>query len=270
MNISINTQSISVQRLYDKKINGSFHGLWSTGGIAGVGISTLFVSLDTPMYIHLTVVAIGALAIAAFSYQFLLRNDKPETGNKLKLGSPDPYIVYLGIIIFLAAVCEGGMFDWSGVYFREVVGEKIFTLGYLLFMIAMSISRFASDRLVEEIGMPKTYLLGAAMVVTGILMAVMFPTFWPSMIGFCLAGFGAAVVVPLTLLLAGQSKKYSPGMAISIISTYSTVGMLLGPPLIGYISNAFNLRIAFVAFALAGLLIVPMSKLFFGLPKSNE
>jgi MFS family permease len=263
MNIAINTQALSIQRMYDKRINGSFHGLWSTGGIAGVGISTLFVSYDISMHYHLFSVALVAVAIAAYSYQFLLRNDRPVSGNKLQLGKPDPYIVYLGIMIFLAAVCEGGMFDWSGVYFREVVNEKIFTLGYLIFMIFMSLSRFVSDRVMEEIGMPKTFILSASLVVIGILSAVLFPTFWPSMIGFCLVGFGAAAVVPMTFLLAGQSKKYSPGIAISIITTYSTVGMLLGPPLIGYISNALNLRIAFVTFGLAGLLMIPFSQLFF-------
>src|SRR5436309_2470438 len=36
LNISLNTQSINLQKLFDKKINGSFHGLWSSGGIAGV------------------------------------------------------------------------------------------------------------------------------------------------------------------------------------------------------------------------------------------
>jgi len=263
MNISINTQALSIQRMYDKKINGSFHGLWSTGGIAGVGISTLFVSLEISMRYHLMSVALVAIVIAAYSNQFLLRNDKPASGNKLKLGNPDPYIVYLGIIIFLAAVCEGGMFDWSGVFFKEVVNEKIFTLGYLIFMVFMSLSRFVSDRVVEEIGMPKTFALSASLVVIGILSAVTFPAFWPSMIGFCFVGFGAASVVPMTFLLAGQSKKYSPGMAISIITTYSIVGMLLGPPIIGYISNALSLRIAFLTFALAGLLMIPFSHLFF-------
>jgi hypothetical protein len=113
MNISVNTQAISVQNMYEKNINGSFHGLWSTGGIAGVGVSTLFVSLDVPMKYHLLSVSILAIAIAAYSYQYLLRNDRPPSRSKLKLGSPDPYIVYLGLMIFLAAICEGGMFDWS-------------------------------------------------------------------------------------------------------------------------------------------------------------
>lgn len=270
LSISVNTQAITLQKQFDIKINGSFHGLWSTGGIVGVGISTLFVALGISMSIHLAIIAFITLFLTLFSYRFLLRNDRTTTGNKLGLGKPDPYIVYLGLLVFFAAICEGGMFDWSGVYFREVVNAELFTLGYLCFMIFMTLSRFASDRLIEEIGMPKTFIMSAVLVVAGIGLAVLFPTFWTALVGFCLVGFGTAAIIPMTFLLAGFSKKYSPGIAISIIATYSIVGMLVGPPLIGYIAHAFNLRFAFITFAFSGLMLIPVSQLFFKHQKSQE
>jgi MFS family permease len=118
--------------------------------------------------------------------------------------------------------------------------------------------------------MPKTFIMSAALVVAGIGLAVLFPKFWTALIGFCLVGFGTAAIIPMTFLLAGFSKKYSPGIAISIIATYSIVGMLVGPPLIGYIAHAFNLRFAFITFAFAGLMLVPVSQLFFKHQKSQE
>jgi MFS family permease len=262
-NISVNTQAISLQKQFEKKINGSFHGLWSTGGIVGVGFSTLMVALDIGMGVHLAAVAAAAIIGTFVIHKNLLRNDRAESGNKLMIAKPDPYIVYLGLLVFLAAVCEGGMFDWSGIYFREVINEEIFTLGYLIFIFCMAASRFASDSIMETIGMPRTYVLSAVLISTGILLAILLPSFWTSMIGFCLVGFGTASIIPMTYLLAGQSKKYSPGMAISIIATYSIVGMLIGPPMIGYISHAFNLRVSFIAFAIAGLMMIPISQMFF-------
>jgi MFS family permease len=262
-NISVNTQAITVQKLFERKINGSFHGLWSAGGIVGVGITTLMVMLDVPMHIHLLIIAVIAVLAALFSYGKLIRNDRAPSGNKLKLTKPDPYIVYLGLLVFLAAIVEGGMFDWSGMYFKKVVNVPIFTLGYLIFMIFMSLSRFASDRIIEMVGMPRTYILSALFIFTGITLAVIFPYFWTSLVGFCLVGFGTAAVIPMTYLLAGTSKKYSPGMAISIIATYGIVGMFIGPPMIGYIAHAFNLKVSFIAFALAGILLIPISQMFF-------
>ena len=101
-------------------------------------------------------------------------------------------------------------------------------------------------------------------------MAVSLPTLWPSLIGFCLVGFGTAAVIPMTFSLAGHSKKYAPGLAISIIATYSIVGMLIGPPVIGYLSHAFSLRVAFLVFAVAGLIMIPISRLLFRLIRTTD
>ena len=263
LNISMNTQAITLQKLYTKKINGSFHGLWSTGGIAGVTFSTLMISMNVSMKIHLLSVAVVTFIVTLIAYRYLITNDRSPSGNKLQFAKPDPYIVYLGMMVFVAAICEGGMFDWNGIYFREVVGEKVFTVGYLMFMICMAISRFASDYMIERFGMPFHYLLSAAFIFTGVTIAVSFPTFWPVLVGFCLTGFGTAAIIPMTFLLAGGSKKYSAGTAISIIATYSIVGMLAGPPIIGYIAHASSLRLAFIVFAVGGLFIIPVSRLFF-------
>jgi len=172
------------------------------------------------------------------------------------------------MLVFLAAICEGGMFDWSGVYFKEVVKIEIFTVGYLMFMILMAISRFASDKIIDRIGMERTYIMSAVVIFMGILLSVTLPYFWTALFGFCLVGFGTASVIPMTYLMAGTSRKYSPGMAISIIATYGIVGMLIGPTMIGYIAHAFNLRVSFIAFAIAGIMLIPISQLFFRHQKS--
>ncbi len=145
----------------------------------------------------------------------------------------------------------------------EVVNVEIFTAGYLVFMTFMALSRFISDHIIDQIGMEKTYIFSGLFIMSGIFLAVFFPSFWPAMIGFSLVGFGTAAIIPMTYLLAGGSKKYSPGMVISIIATYGMVGMLLGPPMIGYIAHALDLRVSFLTFALAGFMFIPISKLFF-------
>lgn len=267
LNIAMNTQAITLQKRFERKINGSFHGLWSTGGIVGVGFTTLFVALNITIIPHLLIVSFLTILTVLFSYRFLLRNDKSPTGNKLLIGKPDPYIFYLGLLIFFAAVCEGGMFDWSGIYFQEIIKVEIFTAGYLIFMATMALSRFFSDRIITRIGMDKTFILSSLMIFSGISLAIIFPYFWTAMFGFSLVGFGTAAVIPMVFTLAGASTKYSPGMAISIVVTYGLVGMLIGPPLIGYIAHAFNLKVSFILFAFSGLMLIPVSRLFFKLNK---
>jgi len=263
LNIAMNTQSIILQRKFEKRIVGSFHGLWSTGGLIGVAFSTVMVKLNVSIESHLLGVSIFTMVLMLVAYLYTIKNDKSPTGNKLIFGKPDPFILYLGIIIFLAAICEGGMFDWSGVFFKEVIKEEVFTYGYLSFMACMALSRFYSDKLIQEIGTKKTFVFSAVVISVGILVAVIFPYFWTALLGFCLVGFGTAAIFPMTFALAGTSKKYSPGMAISIISTYGILGMFIGPPMIGYLAHAFGLKNAFLVFIVVGLLIIPISQMFF-------
>ena len=260
INISMNTQAIQLQKLFDKPINGSFHGLWSLGGLMGILVATLTLYLKMDIYLHLGIVSFSALAVVIVSFFFLLKKDRETSGNRLLFGKPDRFILYTGLVIFCAAVCEGGIYDWSSVYFREVVQAELFTLSYLVFMISMTLSRFFTDKFISILGMEKLFVLSSIVNIIGVSILVFFPYFYPALIGFFITGFGVASIFPMAFLLAGQSKKYAPGMAISIVGTYATVGVLLAPPLIGYIAHIFSLNRAFLFFILAALLLIYFSK----------
>lgn len=263
INISINTQSISVQQKFEKKIIGSFHGVWSIGGIVGVLFSTIMLNYEISIFWHFLYVALFGLVITVFMFPMLIKNDRSKVGTKFKLGKPSKYISLLGFIVFFAAICEGGMYDWNGVYLQEIVKQEVFTYGYLLLMICMTISRLTIDKLMEYFGMQKLYIASSVFIILGILLATIFPYLYPVLIGFGMVGFGVSGLYPMTFILAGKAKKYSVAIVMSIIGTYSTVGMFLGPPIIGYLASAFGLQKAFIVFILAGLMFIPLSKMVF-------
>jgi len=263
INISINTQSISVQQKFEKKIIGSFHGVWSIGGIVGVLFSTIMLNYEISIFWHFLYVALFGLVLTVFMFPMLIKNDRSKVGTKFKLGKPSKYISLLGFIVFFAAICEGGMYDWNGVYLQEIVKQEVFTYGYLLLMICMTISRLSIDKLMEYFGMQKLYIASSVLIILGILIATIFPYLYPVLIGFGMVGFGVSGLYPMTFILAGKAKKYSVAIVMSIIGTYSTVGMFLGPPIIGYLASAFGLQKAFIVFILAGLMFIPLSKMVF-------
>ena len=59
-------------------------------------------------------------------------------------------------------------------------------------------------------------------------------------------------------------------MAISIITTYAIAGMLIGPPLIGYLAHAFGLKNAFGLFIVVGLLFIPVAFALFRFEEKVE
>ena len=259
INISMNTQAIQVQRKFDKPINGSFHGLWSLGSLMGILFATLMIRFNLGIGIHLAFVGILAVIITLISYLFMLKNDREITVNKLRFGKPDSFIFYVGLMVFCAAVCEGGIYDWSSVYFKEVVNAELFTLSYLVFMCSMTVARFFTDHLIALLGMEKLFVVSASVIILGVSVLIVFPYFYPALLGFFITGFGVASIFPMSFLLAGQSKKYTTGVAISIVGTYSTVGVLLAPPFVGYVAHLFSLNRAFLLFVFAAMLLMVFS-----------
>jgi len=62
-NISVNTMSLALQKTLEKKIIGSFHGLWSLGGLFGALFSTFMVSANVSMKDHFLYVCVFSLIL---------------------------------------------------------------------------------------------------------------------------------------------------------------------------------------------------------------
>ena len=254
MNISMNTQAVGVEALYKRSVMASFHGLWSLAGFSGAAIGTLVIAKNISPLIHFFFIAllIGLLILIFFRYS--LRSDaKQETYGSL-FAWPDKPLMNLGIISFCCLACEGCMFDWSGIYFREEVHAPahLVTLGYTVFMATMAAGRFIADWLTTKFGVKKTLQASGSLITFGLLVAVIFPNIYAATAGFFLTGFGVSSVVPLVYGLAGKSKTMSTGMAIAAVSTVGFLGFLLGPPVIGYIAQALSLRWSFAVMAVLG------------------
>ena len=87
----------------------------------------------------------------------------------------------------------------------------------------------------------------------GFVLSVVFPSFYTAVAGFFLVGLGFSSIVPLCYSLAGKTTRMPPSMAVATVSTIGFFGFLFTPPLIGFISQASNMRVAFFIMACAGL-----------------
>ena len=150
------------------------------------------------------------------------------------------------------------MFDWSGIYFRDVVQapHHLVPLGYTAFMAMMATGRFVGDWLVTKTGVKNVMRLSGCLIVLGLLTAILFPNLYTAIAGFLLTGFGVSSIVPMAYGLAGKSKTMAAGMAIAAVSTVGYFGFLFGPPVIGYIAKAANLRWSFALIGLLGSFII--------------
>jgi len=266
MNICTNTQAVSLESLYGRSIMASFHGLWSLGGFSGAIIGTLMVSANIDPLHHYLWVSASGLLIAFCIYPFTFKNEVKAKHKSRLFVRPDAYLLVIGFITFGSMVCEGTMFDWSGVYFVKVINASVHlrTLGYVSFMGAMATGRFIGDKLIIKLGPKKVLQLSGVIITAGLLVAVLFPFIITATAGFLLVGFGVSAVVPLCYAMAGRSTKMPPSLAIAAVSSIGFVGFLMGPPLIGYIAQASGLRISFTVIACLG------ASIYFMAPRLKE
>lgn len=258
LNIAVNTQAIGVQQFYGKPVMGSFHGLWSLAGFLGGALGTLLIGLHFPPLQHFLLVLVVCLLLAGAAHGYTLRQDvgkADESGPGFSLRHPDPYLLRIGLIAFCGMMSEGAMFDWAGVYFQKVVrpDAALVTAGYVACMSTMALGRFLSDYFTHRFGTMRMLQLSSALIVSGLGLAVGFPSLVPAVAGFLLIGFGIASVVPLSYSSAGRATSVSPGVALALVSTIGFLGFLLGPPLIGFLAQIFSLRTAFGLVALVAM-----------------
>lgn len=260
-NISVNTQGVLAEGLYKRSIMSSFHGAWSIAGFTGALIGLTTQSFNLPTQTHFYIV-MGLMFVNIFMNRtYLVREVNTSSDKKSFSFKPDRLLISLGVIGFCSMATEGAMFDWSGVYFQDIVKapEQWITLGYASFMIMMAAGRFIGDAVIGRVGRKLTLQISGILMFAGMMSAVAFPQLFLCTIAFMLVGLGVACNIPSVYSVAGKHKTISSGVALAMVSSVSYLGFLMGPPLIGYIAEAFSLRYSFGVFACFGLLMFALT-----------
>ncbi|WP_423149247.1 MFS transporter [Rubrolithibacter danxiaensis] len=257
INIAVNTQAVGVEDLYKKSIMASFHGLWSLGGFTGAAIGAFMIGLGINPFYHFILILIITIAVVAVSSGYVLKKDINTKTDQPIFALPEKSLIKLGVIAFCSMICEGTMFDWSGIYFKNIVmAEKAWVgAGYTAFMSTMVMGRFIADRFTSRYGLKTTLQASGALTATGLIVSVLFPSLYTAILGFLLVGFGVSSVVPLVYSAAGKSQVLSPGVALAAVSTIGFLGFMIGPPLIGMVAAASSLKFSFTIIAVMGLSI---------------
>lgn len=262
MNISLNTQALGLEDQLGKSILASFHGVWSMAGFTGAGVGAGMIFLDFSPGVHYVVVALFSGVLILFSQKFVI-NDKRAAGEEggLVWRKPDSLLLRVGLISFLGMMAEGCMFDWSGVYFKKIVeaSPEYVSLGYVCFMGAMASGRFVTDKASNRFGKIPVLQVSGVLIFLGLLLSVALPNLYTAAIGFLLVGFGVASIVPVSYGIAGRSNLYTPSVALALVSTISFFGFLVGPPLIGFVAELFDLKVSFALVGINGLGILLLS-----------
>jgi MFS family permease len=257
MNISVNAQSIGVQALYDRSIIARFHGIWSLAGFGGAALGALMVSFSVSPAWHFLLVGVLMTFGCLYAFPGTLPQQPKVQERRSLFALPDRTLAKYGLISFASMACEGTMFDWSGIYFRKAVhaSRDVATLGFVVYMIAMTLGRLTGDRLANRFGIRNMLTYSGLLISSGLLVAVLLPFPLTAGFGFMLTGFGVSCVIPMVFSMAGRSACMSSGSAIAAVSTVGYFGFLIVPPLVGSVAEFAGLQWSFGLMVGFGVLI---------------
>ena len=211
VNVSNNTQASLSEALSGKTELPFFHGIWGLAGFVGAGFGALMIGQDFALSTHFGVISVIAFLAALACWRFL--HDQPgaeRVGRAFAM--PDRRLFNYGLIVFFSMACEGIMYDWSVVYFQDVVSaeRQLVGVGFMVFMGAMTVGRLLLNRVADRFGTRSTLQWSGGLALIGMVTTIAYPSLPASIIGFCLVGLGICTVIPLVAGAAARSACVMP------------------------------------------------------------
>ena len=256
LDVAMNAHGVAVEQRYARPILSSFHASWSLGGLAGAGAGAAAAALGVSPLAQFTVAGLVVAAIFAWSARGLLPREADATPTGAVFGRPSGALVALAALAFAALIAEGAAGDWSAVYLHESVGtgESVAAAGFAAFAATMTLGRVVGDRLTARWGPVGLTRRAGVLATTGLALVLAFGDPVSGIVGLACLGAGLATIVPTVFRAAGL-RAATPGAGIAAVSTVGYSAFLVGPPLIGFLSDAVGLRAALVVvLALAALI----------------
>jgi len=268
IDVSQNVAGVRVEAASGRSILSSMHACWSLGAVAGGIGGTLAASSGLDLRLHLALVA--AAIIATVAVGVWLTGPVPRGEPSASRAGVDKRVgvgrlMWLTLPVALVAT-SGTMIEdiannWAGLASVELVGVELGQAGvaFTVVLAAQTIGRFTGDRLIDAFGRVAVARTGGALIALGggLVMAATSPGLL--YLGFALAGFGCATLVPSAFAAAARLPGVSEGAGVTAVSWLMRVGFLATSPVLGGLSAATDLRWALGLIVVAGVVVTVLA-----------
>jgi MFS family permease len=256
LDVAMNANASEVETARGLPTMSSFHGFFSLGGLFGAGIGGLLVGQGLGHGQGALMIGVVTAVVLALSAPRVM-GFAATHGAGSHFSLPRGAALGLGLLALLCFAVEGALVDWSALLMEERTGATPASapLGFSAFSIAMAACRFAGDRLIVRFGALRIMVVGGLAMFAGLALAVASTHFVLAAVGFALVGLGAANVVPLLFGAAARIPGMSAGNGVAAVATLGYGGLLLAPPVLGWVAMHSSIMVALGALSLSGLVI---------------
>ncbi len=265
-NVAMNSAAVDLVAQLRRPVMPSFHAGYSLGGLLGAAVGGLLAGVLTTAW-ALALGGLLGLAVTAAAGAVLLRTPAaaphtPPAGRSTAAPTATgrrglPHARLLVLLLGLTALCtaygEGALADWATLHLTDDVHASagLAAAGYATYALAMTAGRVSGTWLSVRLGQRRLMLAGGLTAGAGMLLAALVPSVPAALAGFVLVGLGLANLFPLAIAQAGAA---GGPRGVATASTLGYAGMLIGPPVIGFLADASSLPTALTTVAAAAVL----------------
>jgi fucose permease len=192
--------------------------------------------------------------VLLFTYFFFVKYPQVGTSEKTKLNikslgksafTGEMILFYIAIAVYVAA--EIGIGTWLVEFLQEAKSQSVqlSSLFLSLFFGTITAGRFVGSFLVERIGYRKSLLYASLASVVCIAIG----TFTPPALAFFLplAGLFFSIIFPTATAAVSDLHKENVGTILGLLFTFAGVGGMLGPWMMGILSDQIGIQLGFGA-----------------------
>lgn len=243
LDVSINFGATSIEACGGAPIMQKAHAFFSGGFLIGSIAAGIGREAGAEPWTILLPTSLVAFA-SAWANRDAVGRPPPEERRSFRLRLTRP-LVLLGVLCGIAFVVESGIENWSALFLEtELDASPVLAgLGPAFFAAAMVMGRTLGQGLVARVGDRALLSAGAFVSASGLTLAATAPVIPVAVIGFFLGGAGISVAAPVVFGAAGRgAPEGDRGSSVSSVTTISYLGFVCGPPLVGAVSGALDLR----------------------------
>ena len=247
--VAINLEADRVEHALGSRIMNRSHAFWSIGFFSAAVVGALFSQFKVMLEIHFLLVCGIAFLISKIIFEDYIvaspRHTNVTTIKKFSL--PTGPIFVMVLFTMSAMLVEGASIDWSVIFMREIHSASPFISGFSLAMAAFSqaLVRFFGDNLLNKFGPILISVASLFFMFLGIFLVVLSNSSTVAILGFLFLGAGSAVIFPMAISIAASRSDRPAETNVASLTQFAFGMFLLGPPILGFVGEAYSLRWSF-------------------------
>ena len=247
--VAINLEADRVEHALGSRIMNRSHAFWSIGFFSAAVVGALFSQFKVMLEIHFLLVCGIAFLISKIIFEdYIVASPRHTNVTRIKKFSlPTGPIFVMVLFTMSAMLVEGASIEWSVIFMREIHSASPLIPGFSLAMAAFSqaLVRFFGDNLLNKFGPILISVARLFFMFLGIFLIVLSNSITLAIFGFLFLGAGSAVIFPMAISIAASRSDRPAETNVASLTQFAFGMFLLGPPILGFVGEAYSLRWSF-------------------------